>query len=680
MLLNLVENLLLLMVFGLGHHFISRWVPRTSALRDLLVGLIFGVGAVVSMLNAFQLATGVIFDARTVMISLAGLFGGPGGGVTAILIAGAWRAHLGGLGVLAGLATIVSAGLLGMLARHLLRDRWPPSWQRLWLFSLTVHLVALACMFLLPFDLAVKSLRQVTVPFLVLLPLVGVLLGMLLASAERAQEQITRLRHSDWLFGEAQQLINFGCWEYDVQSDVATATAQFFRIHDLPEKTRGHSLQDTLQCLHVDDRERVRAIFMESLKSGEPFDLKARFISYAGTDRWIRLVGKPIVRAGKTRQMVGNLIDISKRMQTELALRASQLQLQAILDHAPALICICNVLGEVKLASQRFAKLDLVESNLVGKPLYEILPREKTLEQWLDDLVALQSGQRIEFEEALRHRDGSTHTYLTSKFLLGGESGDQVCYISTDISDLKRLATDREGMLAQLVEKNEELERFTYSISHDLKSPLVTICGFAELIGADVAAGRQQAVDEGLGYIREAAGKMRLLIDGLLELSRVGSKAGRFETISIQELMQNVQLLLHGALTKNPAELVVADDFPRIVGDALLLRQALQNLIENALKFRDAERPLQIVIGWFMADDGSVVVTVADNGQGIAPKDMERVFQLFEHGAGPLSGSGIGLSLVRSIMARHGGKVWAESAGPGTGTTFCLQFPFAAKN
>ncbi len=677
MLLNLLENLMVLLAFGLSYHYVSRWFPSKPVLRQLAFGAVFGLGSVVAMLQAFQYAPGVIFDGRTVMVSLAGLFGGLPGGAVAILIAGAWRAMLGGVGAFVGLTTILSAGLLGILARQLLKDHWPPSWGWLWLFSMVVHLTTLACMFLLPVNLSVEVVREIALPFLVFLPLAGTLLGLMLAHAESVQARVISLHHTDWLFGEAQKLTNFGSWEYDVRTDTATATPQFFQIHGLPETTRGHTLKDTLKLMHADDRERVRQVFMESLRSGEPFDLQSRFTSHDGRNLWIRLVGKPIVEAGKVRQVVGNLIDITVRMRSELELRESQSRLQSILDHAPALICICDAVGVVKVASQRFRILDMAEEELIGKPLYELMPREKNLEQWLDDLVALKAGERIEFEEMLRHRDGSTHTYLTSKFLLGGEKDDQVCYISADITDLKRLAMEREDLVGQLVVKNEELERFTYSISHDLKSPLVTIGGFAELIAGDLKAGREKSAVDSLSHIRDAVADMRQLIDGLLKMSRSGHEASHFERVSLQDVFDSVRLLLHGMLEEHPVEMVAAAGLPTVVGDPLLLRQVLQNLIENALKFRVPERPLKIAIDWFVKENGTVVVSFGDNGQGIAHPDLERIFQLFERGAGSNSGSGIGLALVRTIMVRHGGMVWAESDGPDKGSTFFLSFPYA---
>ena len=292
-------------------------------------------------------------------------------------------------------------------------------------------------------------------------------------------------------------------------------------------------------------------------------------------------------------------------------------------------------------------------------------------------MVALQAGEHIEFEEVLWHADDTVHTYLISKFLLADSSHRpaSLCYIATDISELRRSLAERQQLTEELTAKNDELERFTYSVSHDLKAPLLTIGSYSELLREDLAAGDPDRVAEDLGHIREAVDKMRELIDDLLELSRIGQAHDEMVPVDLNQVSAEVQSLLAGDIRRAGARIVTAADLPTVRGDALRLRQAMQNLVQNALKFGVQSRPLLIDVNWQIDPAGGILVTVGDNGRGIAAEALPRIFDLFAHGTGGGAGSGIGLALVRRIMEIHGGEVRAESAGLDTGSTFILRFP-----
>ena len=237
-----------------------------------------------------------------------------------------------------------------------------------------------------------------------------------------------------------------------------------------------------------------------------------------------------------------------------------------------------------------------------------------------------------------------------------------------------RFITERRNQQEELRRKNEELERFTYTVSHDLKSPLITVKGFAGALQQDVAAGNYLRMKDDLQRITDAADKMSALLNGLLNLSRIGRIVSPPTEVNMSQVVTEVLALLAGPIKEKHAEVVVKPDLPVVWGDAQRLREVLQNLVENALKFMEQQPHPKVEIGGF-AKESEIGVYVRDNGIGIDPAYQETVFGLFNKLNAHTEGTGIGLALVRRIVEYHHGRIWIESAGTGSGSTFYVILP-----
>jgi signal transduction histidine kinase len=223
----------------------------------------------------------------------------------------------------------------------------------------------------------------------------------------------------------------------------------------------------------------------------------------------------------------------------------------------------------------------------------------------------------------------------------------------------------------ELRRANEELEAFNYSISHDLRSPLTGAGGFAELLLAQYADALPAEARESLRHIRDSTRRMARLVEDLLTFSRLGRQPLRREVVSMAELVRGCLAELRGEAAGRRVELRLAE-LPGCEGDAALLRQVWLNLLSNALKYTRGRDPAVVEVGCRAAGGGGAAVYfVRDNGAGFDMAQAGRLFGAFQrlHPAEEFAGTGVGLTIVRRVVERHGGRAWAE-AEPGKGARF----------
>lgn len=254
-----------------------------------------------------------------------------------------------------------------------------------------------------------------------------------------------------------------------------------------------------------------------------------------------------------------------------------------------------------------------------------------------------------------------------------------------------------EERTEELIRANQEIQRFAYIVTHDLRAPLVNIMGFTSELQAALDAIRayvladdrrpsadevlearraaEEDLPEAIGFIRSSTRKMDSLINAILKISRDGRRELKIERIDLAALVTAAAAAVNHQVSASDGRIDVADTLPAIVSDRLSLEQIFGNLFDNAIKYRAADRPIEIAVTGRADGRSGLVVEFSDNGRGIAEEDHERVFELFRRsGAQDKPGEGIGLAHVRSLMRNLGGEIAVRSQ-LGKGTTFILHLP-----
>jgi signal transduction histidine kinase len=295
----------------------------------------------------------------------------------------------------------------------------------------------------------------------------------------------------------------------------------------------------------------------------------------------------------------------------------------------------------------------------IGELEEDNLERERNLNRWTFIFFAAGTMVMIAVMVWL-------YNALLSYLYARDEAREQLEKVNADLQN--RI----DNRTRELEEMNAELQQFAYAASHDLQEPLRTITSFSQLLASRYQGRLDADADEFISYIVTASRRMTDLINGLLQLVRLRKSGQLIAPVSFEKLLEEAEISLQAAIRESQAR-IEHGSLPSLVVDPVQFSQVLQNLISNAIRYRSAEPPrIQIQA---RRDRGNWIFSVADNGCGFDQEFAERIFGLFQrlHGR-EIEGTGMGLSISRKIVERHGGRIWAESR-EGEGATFFFSLP-----
>ncbi|WP_407571754.1 PAS domain S-box protein [Deinococcus altitudinis] len=386
-----------------------------------------------------------------------------------------------------------------------------------------------------------------------------------------------------------------------------------------------------------------------------------------------------------------------ERARAEEVLRESEERFRTLFESIDEGFCIVELLfgvdGEAVdyrfvQVNPAFSRMTGLPADAVGKTARELVPDLEQL--WIDRYggVAL-TGEAARFEDRSEPMNRWFDVYASR---VGGVASRRVALVfnnvterkqaEAEIQELNRVLEARvaartrelEGERASLQLANEELEAFTYSASHDLRTPVRHVMAFAELAEKAMETGEHEKVGRSLSVVKQAALRMNALIDGMLVLSRSGRQQLQLLPVDLNALVTLARRDAAAEFGAHPVRWQIAD-LPTVQGDAQLLQQVMTNLLSNAVKY-SAKREVSEVRIWVQSSAAEWTISVQDNGVGFHPDYAQRLFGIFQrlHTEKDFKGVGVGLATVKRIVQKHGGQVFAESDGH-TGATFSFVLP-----
>jgi PAS domain S-box-containing protein len=382
--------------------------------------------------------------------------------------------------------------------------------------------------------------------------------------------------------------------------------------------------------------------------------------------------------SGEIEGFIAVVRDITERKRAEEALRVSEEKLRIMFESMHDSMMVTDLMGNVVDANEAALQVSgYSREELLGRNAMELIAekdRERLMELMMQNIS--EGGGTENLECAFIVKGGKEIEVESSSSMLYDGDGNAVGFItiSRDITERKRMQEQINRMVDDLKRSNAELEQFAYVASHDLQEPLRMISSYTQLLARRYKGKLEAEADEFIEFAVDGASRMQTMIQALLTYSRVGTRGKPPEPTDCDTVLALATKNLQTALEESGAE-VTNDPLPTVMADDVQMVQLFQNLIGNGIKFQgEGVRPhVQVSV----EDQGDEwLFSFKDNGIGIDPEYKERIFVIFQrlHNKQSYKGTGIGLSVCKKIVERHGGRIWVESE-LGEGATFYFTIP-----
>lgn len=503
-----------------------------------------------------------------------------------------------------------------------------------------------------------------------------------LEAFEKEQAKIEsqqQLQHSQARLTEVQQIAHLGSWELSFDSGIATWSQESLRIYGLPENNPTHDFQTWVSFIHPEDKAYVMEQVAALEQTQKPAAFYHRILRRDGSVRYIFSQARFAIDAsGKPASIWGVAHDVTDLKQTELALAQSEANLRLTLDLIPQSVYAVEEDGSIVFANKSFASLCALDPEAVlGKNIRGIVPAGNDVNHFMQDLLAVLSSDEVSISSELPFLDakGKTHIlYCTKiKFTPAGSLCPVALGVASDITEIRAVSAERDQIILDVIRRNNDLEQFSYIVSHNLRAHLANILGITNLLEMGlVEKEEEETLLTELGTTSKKLDRVVRDINTTLQV-RTGISEKK-ENVCLSSLVKEATESIYAL--RGEANFEIRSNFSggdKIVTIRSYLYSIFLNLISNSIKYARPEVTPEIEISSRKAEWG-VELMFRDNGLGFEQKKYgDQIFGLYKRFHTHAEGRGMGLFMVKTQVEALGGSVKVESV-PNNGTTFTITF------
>ncbi|MEP7263673.1 MAG: PAS domain-containing protein [Bacteroidota bacterium] len=487
------------------------------------------------------------------------------------------------------------------------------------------------------------------------------------------------LKSSDESLNEAQRIALLGNWEWDIKKNKISWSDELFRILDLEPGDFKPTYEDFHNFIHPDDKEYAGSFLAKCAKDHQPYSYETRLISRKGVVKYIYAMGKVMLNEKSVIVKIHGIVqDITQRKKEQQVLEETHNQLQTLFNN------IDEVFFTVDIESQQVLQISPACNKVYGYPeksFYENvnLWKEVALQEDVEIIdksyPLMLAGKSISHEYRIHHTDGSIHWIETKITPTLNDSGKliRIDGVTSDTTKRKEDEAILKANLEELKKTNAELDKFVYSVSHDLRAPLLSMQGIIDIAAEETI---EPLTGEYMGMLRGSVSRLDNFIGEILDYSRNARLDVKGEIVDVEKLLNEIIESLN-YLIKSSNKIKVQVSIPKqvtIFTDKRRLRAVLKNLISNAINYRNTEIDNPYVQINVNAGSSEVHIEIADNGIGIDEEFHQKIFEMFYRHSEISTGSGLGLYIVKEAVDKINGKINVLSK-PGEGTTISLNIP-----
>lgn len=631
---GLINNAALLMALVIVYEFTSVIRFRNQKTVPYINGILIGLIGLAIMMVPFQLTSGIIFDTRSILISVTALTFGPIPAIVASIILSAFRIFLGGAGVWMGVAVLIESTVLGILwRRYLLNRKFKHRWLNIYIFGIVVHLVMLACTALIPWPQSMEVLQAISLPVMLIYPAGTVLLSILLLQQKERKEALLQIAESEAKYTSIYHN-NYACMllldpENGMIVDANQAAAKFY----------GWSV-DELKSMRIDQ---INVLSTEAVKrnmeNATSFRENHFFFQHviaSGEALDVEVYSGPIMIKGK--QLIYSIIhDISERAAATKALQESEARFRLLIESAPEAIFI-QTGGEFKFLNHFAVSLFGADSvdELLGTPVmnrfhpdYHDIIRKR--------IIQLNEGKESvpSNEEIFVKLDGTPVDVDVTAVPLHYKNLDGALVFARDITERKKLENEKNEVEAQLrqQQKLEAIGTLAGGVAHEINNPINGIMNYAQLI-LDIDERKDGEAAKYAGEIIHETERVAVIVRNLLQFSRQEKQSHSYA--NIYDIINQTISLIKTVVKRDQITLVLdlEEELPDIKCRSQQIQQVLMNLMTNA---RDAlnekypnyheDKVIQLKCIQFTEEDRRWIrITVEDHGNGISKEIRDKIF------------------------------------------------------